>query len=276
MDFNFRRTYRGPLKAAILDWAGTTVDYGCCAPAVVFIEVFKQKGVDITIEESRQPMGAAKREHIAAISRMPRVAEAWQTTHGAPCSESDIDALYQDFIPRQINCIGDYADLIPGTLEAQTDLRQRKMLIGTTTGYSADMANTLIPLAKKQGYAPDSNVTASDVPAGRPAPWMAVKSAMDMNVFPMEAIVKIGDTVPDIGEGLNASMWTIGVAKTGNEVGLSEADLEKTAPDALERLLVQARKRLAEAGAHYVVDGIAEVPAILDEISTRLAMGEHP
>ena len=36
MDFVFKRSYRGPLKAAILDWAGTVVDFGCVAPAVVF------------------------------------------------------------------------------------------------------------------------------------------------------------------------------------------------------------------------------------------------
>ena len=43
MEFVYNRSYRGPLKAVILDWAGTTMDYGCYAPAVVFIEVFKRK-----------------------------------------------------------------------------------------------------------------------------------------------------------------------------------------------------------------------------------------
>ena len=37
MDFYFQRTYRGPLQAVLLDWAGTTMDYGCFAPAVVFV-----------------------------------------------------------------------------------------------------------------------------------------------------------------------------------------------------------------------------------------------
>ena len=48
MEFTFQRMYRGPLKAVLLDWAGTTMDYGCFAPAVVFMEVFKRKGVEIT------------------------------------------------------------------------------------------------------------------------------------------------------------------------------------------------------------------------------------
>ncbi len=35
MSFAFKRSYRGPLKCAILDWAGTTMDHGVYAPAVV-------------------------------------------------------------------------------------------------------------------------------------------------------------------------------------------------------------------------------------------------
>jgi len=47
--FTYRRSYRGGARAVILDWAGTTLDYGCYAPAVVFIEVFNRQGVEITM-----------------------------------------------------------------------------------------------------------------------------------------------------------------------------------------------------------------------------------
>jgi len=42
-----RDPFRGPLKAAILDWSGTTADAHVLAPAVVFVEVFKKHGVPI-------------------------------------------------------------------------------------------------------------------------------------------------------------------------------------------------------------------------------------
>lgn len=45
MHVQFTRSYRGPLKGVILDWARTTLDYGCCASALVFAEVFKRRGV---------------------------------------------------------------------------------------------------------------------------------------------------------------------------------------------------------------------------------------
>ena len=43
MNFGYKRSYRGPIEAVLLDWAGTTMDFGCMAPAVVFMEVFKRK-----------------------------------------------------------------------------------------------------------------------------------------------------------------------------------------------------------------------------------------
>ena len=70
MSFSYRRTYRGPIEAVLLDWAGTTMDFGCMAPAVVFMDVFKKEGVPITIEEARAPMGAHKRIHIQRITQL--------------------------------------------------------------------------------------------------------------------------------------------------------------------------------------------------------------
>ena len=82
MDFVFQRSYRGPLKGVILDWAGTTVDYGCFAPAVVFIEVYKRKGVPITIEQAREPMGAHKKVHIRSIAQSETVERRWHEVFG--------------------------------------------------------------------------------------------------------------------------------------------------------------------------------------------------
>lgn len=276
MEFVFQRSYRGPLKAVLLDWAGTTIDYGCYAPAVVFMEVYKRQGVPITIEQARVPMGAHKRVHIQQISRMEAVREAWETVHGRKPTDEDVETMFQDFIPRQLDCLADYADLIPGALEAIAAFRKRGLKIGSTTGYTGEMMKLLLEEAKARGYEPDSTVCATDVPAGRPEPWMCLKNAFDLQIYPMEAFVKVGDTVPDIYEGLNAGMWTIGLAKTGNEVGLTEEEIEALDPEVREMKLARAYRRMSQAGAHYVVDGIADVDPLLDEINDRLARGERP
>lgn len=276
MDFIFRRSYRGPVKAVIFDWAGTTVDYGCLAPAAVFLKVFENKSVRITPEQARAPMGLMKRDHIRVIVQMEPVARQWQEAHGRPCTEEDVEAMYHDFIPLQLACLADYADPIPGAVELVARLRQRGIKIGSTTGYNREMMERLVPEARRRGYEPDCWVCSTDVRAGRPYPWMIYQNAMQLDVYPLEAMVKIGDTLPDIEEGLNAGVWTVGVAQCGNEIGLSEKEVAALPSDVLKLKLEQARQRLHRAGAHFVVDGPWECEAVVEEISQRLARGERP
>ena len=95
MDFVFRRTYTGPIKLAILDWAGTTMDFGCMAPAAVFTEVFKLRGVEITMEQARAPMGLMKMDHIRAISKLDEVAALWREVCGRECTEEDVSDMFE-------------------------------------------------------------------------------------------------------------------------------------------------------------------------------------
>lgn len=276
MEFTYQRTYRGPVKAVIFDWAGTIADFGCMAPAAVFIELFRNHGVTISMAQAREPMGAPKRDHIQSIARMPEVAAAWEAAHGNRPDETLIDALYSEFIPMQVACLSQYSALIPGTLGVVQQIRERGLKIGTTTGYNAEMLAVVLREAKRQGFEAECNISASDVPAGRPAPWMALKAACDLNVYPLESIVKVGDTVPDIGEGLNGGMWTVGVVRTGNEIGLPESEIGSLSDSEYRYLWTRASSRLQQAGAHYVVDSIMEVPAVLEDIESRLRRGEKP
>ena len=276
MDFVYRRSYRGPVKLVILDWAGTTMDYGCTAPAVVFIEVYRRHGVEITMKQARRPMGLHKRDHIKAISQMEEVAEVWTQVHGRPVTEQDVDDMFIEFQPLQLACLADYADLIPGTLETVAALRERGIAIGSTTGYFFEAMELIKEEAARRGYVPDSSVCATQVPAGRPHPWMVLQNMVNTGIYPPEAVVKVGDTKPDIGEGLNAGVWTVGLAKTGNEMGLNREEIEALDAETRERKLAQAREGLARSGAHYVIDTIADLLPIIDDVDARLARGERP
>jgi phosphonoacetaldehyde hydrolase len=276
MNFSFQRSYRGKLQAILLDWAGTTMDYGCYAPAVVFIEVFKRQGVPISVDEARAPMGAHKKVHIRKISQLDSVRQRWQAAHGRSPTEADVETMFQQFVPLQLDCLADYADLIPGTLDAVAKFRRRGLRVGSTTGYTTEMMKILLAEAKRRGYEPDATVCAAEVPAGRPEPWMCVQNAMLLRVYPFEACVKVDDTLPGIEEGLNAGMWTIGLAKTGNELGLNAEEIAKLEADVLQSRLQHAYQRMTQSGAHYVVDGIWDVPGVLDDIERRLSRGERP
>ncbi|MEX0682053.1 MAG: phosphonoacetaldehyde hydrolase [Dehalococcoidia bacterium] len=268
-------TYRGPLRAVILDWAGTIVDFGSCAPVQAFVETFRRAGVKISTAEARGPMGSAKRDHIAALLAMPEVAARWQSANGAAPGDAEVDRLYADFIPIQLEVLTRSVDIIPGAPEAISALRERGLKIGSTTGYNRVMMDAVVPAATKQGLVVDHVATADTLPSGRPAPWMCFENMAALGVYPPAACVKIGDTVPDIDEGLNAGMWTIAVAATGNEFGLSEAEAAAL-PEAERRArIATATERLQAAGAHYVVDGIRDAPAVLDQIALRLANDDH-
>jgi len=261
----------------ILDWAGTTLDYGCYAPAVVFIEVFKRRGVEIAMEQARRPMGLKKLDHIRAISQQDEVAMLWQQVHNKKCTETDVQDMFEkDFVPLQVACIADYSELIPGTVEAVNELKSRGIKIGSSSGYFTEAMEINLREAKKQGYSPDVNSCASDVPAGRPEPWMVISNMQQARIFPPQAVVKVDDTKPGIEEGLNAGTWTIGLAKTGNEVGLNLQELTALPEEEVKRKVDKAADGLAKTGAHYVVESISDVPAVISEIEQRLKMGDKP
>jgi phosphonoacetaldehyde hydrolase len=274
MKFNYRRSYRGPIEAVLLDWAGTTLDFGCMAPAVVFVEVYKRKKVPITVEEARAPMGAHKRVHIQRISELDSVRRRWQETHGRPPNDDDVSAMFAEFVPLQLECLSKYSALIPGTLEAIAALRARGIKIGSTTGYLTEMMKINQADAKRQGYVPDATVCAADVPAGRPYPYMCLQNVIKLGVSAVQACVKIDDTVPGVEEGLNAGMWTIGLAVSGNEVGMMLDEWRALPPAEQKIKRDRAYMRMQQCGAHYTVDTIADIMPCIDDIQARIHRGE--
>ena len=267
----------GKLKAVILDWAGTTVDHGSLAPVRTIEKVFARANLKVEEPEIRRHMGLPKREHLRAIlCASGKVREEWTRLHGRPPGEADVEELYREFIPLQLSGLLEYSAIIPGVAEAAERFRRRGLKIGTTTGYTREMLDLLVEASKKAGYFADCNLAPGDVGSGRPHPYMIYENAVRLEVYPMAAIAKIGDTPADIEEGLNAGTWSIGVAATGNMLGLSYEEFQRLAPPEREARVVEARARLRKAGAHYVIDRLAEADAVLEDIDRRLASGEKP
>jgi len=276
MPYESHTHYQGSVRAVIFDWAGTTVDYGSRAPVDAFIELFQRHGVTVTAEQARGPMGSYKKDHIRLILAMEPVAQQWHQLRGHTASGEDIEALFREFIPLQTEVIARHADVIPGVADTVETLRREGIVIGATTGYTRAMMTSLLAEAAAAGYSPESSVCADDVTAGRPAPWMAITAAMQLGIYPLQACVKVGDTLVDIAEGLNAGMWTVGITKTGNELGLSQAEVDALPQDELESRLKTASDRFFHAGAHFVIPAVAGLPVIITQINERLARGEKP
>jgi phosphonoacetaldehyde hydrolase len=264
------------LQAVILDWAGTVVDHGSRAPMGAFVRAFAQFGVAIGIDDARGPMGMAKWDHIRAVGQSPRVAAAWRAAHGRDFAEPDVHAIFQVFEPMNVASVRDHADLIPGAIAAIDAVRARGMKIAATTGYTRPILDVVAPIAAAAGYAPEFTVCAGDLPAGRPSPLMMWYAMAKLGVWPADTVVKVDDTAPGIGEGVAAGTWTIGLALSGNAVGLWAEELAALPPADLAPLRAKATAELKAAGADLVIDSIATLPQALDTLEDRIAKGAKP
>jgi phosphonoacetaldehyde hydrolase len=275
-EFTYTRNYHGPIRCVILDWAGTTMDFGCMAPAVVFRQVFEKAGVPISLEEARVPMGAHKRVHIGLICEIPSVRRRWVETHGSEPTDDDVGRMFDDFVPMQEACLSEYSQLIPGTLEAIAECRKRGYKIGSTSGYLPGMLAINLADAEKQGYLPDATFGAGDVKRGRPFPHMVLRNMLELDISPVQSVVKIDDTLTGIEEGLNAGAWGIGLAISGNEVGVQLDEWNSFSEEVKQKHRDRIYPTMYQRGAHYVIDSIADLIPCLDDIEQRMKRGEKP
>lgn len=265
-----------PIKAVIFDWAGTMVDFGCMAPTDAMIDAFAAHGVAINTADARRDMGRAKHDHVRAILADPSVASAWTAAKGAPPTPADVDSIYQALEPLIEAAATRCADLIPGAAALAADLKGLGVKIGSGTGYTRQMMSGILPRAAAQGYAPEVVVCAGETPSGRPAPLMTWKALIALDAWPARACVKVDDATVGIEEGRLAGCWTIGLAASGNGVGLSPRDYHALAePDRLTRVAAAA-EQLKSVGADYVVDTVGDLRPVLDAIAARIAAGERP
>lgn len=263
------------IKGIIFDWAGTTVDFGCFAPLEVFIKVFKEIDMDITYEEARKPMGMLKIDHIKALLKMERIHDLWLKKFNREYNIDDINTLYDKFEEILFQSLENFAEPVPGMLQLQKELRDRGLKIGSTTGYTKEMLDIVAPKAKSFGYSPDFRITSTEVPAGRPEPYMIYQNMINLAIPNRYSIIKVGDTSVDMKEGKNAGVWTVGILKGGSELGLSENDVKTMDPAELKKLMTITARKLYAAGADYIVEEVGELPHIIDIINTRMNSKEN-
>ena len=265
-----------PIKAVIFDWAGTMVDFGCMAPVDALIEAFAAQDVAISAADARRDMGRAKHDHVMAILEAPGVAGAWLSAKGAPPSPADGDVIYQALEPLMEAAATRCAKLIPGGAAVAARLSALGVRIGSGTGYTRQMMSGILPRAAAQGYTPEVVVCAGETPSGRPAPLMTWKALIALDAWPAQACVKIDDATVGIEEGRLAGCWTIGLAGSGNGVGLNLEDYRALAEPDRRGRVAAAAEQLKSAGADYVIETIADIMPVFESIAARITAGERP
>lgn len=273
--------YMGKVKAVILDWSGTTADAFVIAPAVVFVEVFKQFGVPISMAEARKPMGLRKDLHIGEILQDRRVKTKWINVKGKEPCQQDVDEMFEQFVSMQVECLPKYTKLLPGITETVRSLQQKEIKIGSTTGFTKVMVDVLLKDAAAQGYIPCTSVAGDEVPNNmgfRPAPFMVYQNLLNLGVYPIQSVVKVDDTVSGVMEGVNAGCWAIGVANWSNYMNIDSMEQwENMSSEQKEQRINESKNKLIkESNAHYIIDDLTILPKVIEDIENRMSKGERP
>lgn len=252
------------IEAVIFDWAGTTVDYGCFAPVQAFREAFAHFNVPVTMDETRKPMGMLKRDHIRTMLRMDRIAAEWEKVQGYAANDQDVEAVYSQFEPKLFSILDNFAAPKPHVLETVAQLREMGLKIGSTTGYTDTMMAVVVPKAAELGYAPDCWFSPDAVGGkGRPFPYMIFENMKALGVSDVKHVVKVGDTVSDVKEGVNAGVWSVGVVEGSSELGLSQEEFEALSDQEREAACRKAEETFRAAGAHFVIRNLSELPQLV-------------
>ena len=255
------------IKAVILDWAGTTVDFGSMAPVAAFRRAFAPEGLSPEDALIRRFMGLPKKEHVRSMLFDEKLTEVFVEKHGKAPGEEDVERIYASFEPALFEVLQEHAHPLPGVPETIKRLRNEGILIGSTTGYTRAMMDVLYPVSSALGYTPDCLVCPDDVGGvGRPFPYMLWENLRRLKIESVSEVIKIGDTIADILEGSNAGCVSVGVILGSNMLGLSEEGYEKTDRGVIKGLAKEARKLYEEAGADHVIESFADITALIESL----------
>lgn len=258
------------VQGVIFDWAGTTMDYGCFSPVEAFISTFKTIGINLTLEEAREPMGMLKIDHTRALLEMESVRERFFEIFKRNPTEEDVNNLYERFEPILFKTLASYVELNHYVKEVVDGLKEEGIKIGSTTGYTRKMMDIVIPVAKEKGYSPECCITSDELGYGRPYPYMIYENARKLNIYPQKTLVKVGDTVVDMKEGVNAGVWTVGLILGSSELGLTLEEVQNMDKTELKVRKEKVRETLLAAGANYVIEDMKELPKVIEDINSKL------
>ncbi|MBS6517498.1 MAG: phosphonoacetaldehyde hydrolase [Clostridium sp.] len=257
------------IEGVIFDWAGTTVDYGCFAPVRAFAEIFREYGIEVTMEETRKPMGMLKWDHIKTMLSMDRINKEWMQVHGRPWTDEDVDQMHDKFAEKLMGILHEYAEIKPFVKETAEELRRRNIKIGSTTGYTDAMMEIVVSKASENGYAPDFWISPNSVGnMGRPYPYMIFENMRQLRLSDVHRVIKVGDTISDVKEGICAGVISVGVLEGSSEMGFSEAEYASLTEMERQTAKEKAAEKFKEAGADYVIEHMGELIDLIDRLES--------
>ena len=92
---------------------------------------------------------------------------------------------------------------------------------------------------------------------------MIFANMQKLGVTSVRNVVKVGDTISDVKEGVNAGVWTVGVVEGSSELGLSQEEFEALTPQGREAACRKVEESFREAGAQFVIRNLSQLPELI-------------
>lgn len=162
------------------------------------------------------------------------------------------------------------AQATPGALETLRHLHQQ--------GIPCAWLEQLLPTNSRRLAAnlPDWIKPAPHSPTPWPAPDACWQALMALNVKGIDGCVLVSGEPQLLQSGLNAGLWTIGLASCGSLCGLTPSEWQALSQQEREHKRGKATVQLFGLGVHSVIDHLGELNTCLADIELRRLKGEKP
>ena len=218
----------------------------------------------------RAYMGLTKIEEIRALFNIDRVKAAFREKYGRDYTDEDVQARYEAFQRVLFDTLENYSEPIPGVVDTVEAIAQGRYqdrfhhrIYQQDDGHrDSGGGKGRLQSGQLRDFGPSACRTSY--------PYMVYRNMIDLAVPSVDCVLKYGDTIADIKEGVNAKVWTVGVVMGSNELALTQEEVAAMSADELDARKAEVRRRMLEAGAHYVVDDITELPAVIETINQKM------
>lgn len=166
----------------------------------------------------------------------------------------------------------EHADVTPGALDSLRSLQRQQIpcawLDELSTACTQVLSSALPDWIKPSQHSATINPW--------PAPNACWQALMGLNVDRLDGCVLVSGEPRLLQSGLNAGLWTIGLASCGSLCGLAPSEWQALSQKEREQLRGKATVQLFGLGVHSVIDHLGELDTCLADISLRRLKGEKP
>lgn len=221
------------IELVVFDMAGTTVSEGG-AVYQCLRDTLAANGLKVMDEAIHQVKGTDKREALRTLIEQSALRD--ELLPG-------LNSIHEDFVERMIAFYRNDPSVteMPGTSETFRQLKQHDIKVALNTGFSRDIAQTLIDrMGWERDGLLDASVTSDEVKRGRPHPFMIRHLMQKLSVQEARCVAKVGDAPADLLEGANADCGLVIGVTNGSSTG----------------------EQLAVLPHDYLIGSVAELPAL--------------